>query len=285
MLKAEQKSYTIEELFKNDAFRRFAPFFLDQPRTVLEVEELSGITRQTISNILERGFMVEGGYYDHNYIESPLSKRGKPIRLKPEILTSYLTKEFSFTQDETNTLNELIHNQSIFLTITKDNLTLDMALMKFIMLILYITTYNRISIEDPKYHERTAYLIENLKKAFEKAPPSYTRDLKKAVKNYGNQNLAFGFSYLDKDDLTLWQKEFAKKHTKELEGILSKILNSTFPLVITIKDIHDMMLRIIGGVLLIKSKAGVGTKEWIEFHNRFREDIKNKHKKPKGDDL
>ena len=285
MLTKEKKSYTIKELFRNETFRKFAPFFLEQPRTVLEVEQLSGITRQTISTILERGFINEDGYYNHNYIDSLLSKRGKPIRLKPEILTAYLSKEFFFSKEETDTLNELINNQNIFLTITKENPFLDTALMKFIVLILYMTTYNRISIEDPKYHERTAYLLQNLKKALEKAPPSYTKDLKKAIKEYGNQDLTLGLSNLSKNDISAWQKEFIKKHTRELNSIHSKILNSTFPLIITIKDIHDMMLRVIGGVLLIKSRAGVGKKEWLDFHNRFREDMKKKHKKAKGDTI
>ena len=41
VLKVDVKLYTLDELFKNEPFRKFAPYFLDEPRTILEVERLS----------------------------------------------------------------------------------------------------------------------------------------------------------------------------------------------------------------------------------------------------
>ena len=277
MLKVGVKSYTLDELFKNEPFRKFAPYFLDEPRTILEVENLSGISRQTISTIIDRSFKQENGKYKH--VEWSYSKKGKPFRIKVDLLSAYLSEKLGLTEDEVRTLNELITQDAIHKAITTGNIILDMALMKGLAFTMVVAIRNQIGIEDPKYDERTKYFKEALETAYKKAPKPLMQDIKKIVPKGGNIPLPFGLDSVKNEAIEPWLKVYTQNNRKQLEGILKKMRSSTFPILNSLSDLYDNILVRFGGVLYIKRRLEFGNQDWIEQYTKFRAELKNKKKK------
>jgi hypothetical protein len=271
------KPYTLEELFKNESFRKFAPYFLDEPRTILEVENLSGISRQTISGIIDRSFKQENGKYQ--YIEWSYSKKGKPFKIKVELLSAYLSEKLSLTEEEVKTLDALITYEPIQKAIVRGNIILDMALMKALAFTMAIAIQNQIEIEDPKYYERTKYFRTALDVALKKAPKSLMKDIRKVVPKGGNIPLPFGLDSLKNEASEPWLKEYIKNNRKSLESILVKMRSSTFHLVIPLSELYDNSVLRLGGVLYIKRQLEIGNKDWIEQYSKFRAELKSKKKK------
>ena len=275
----EVKPYTLDELFKNEPFRKFAPYFLDEPRTILEVENLSGISRQTISTIVDRSFKQENGKYKH--VEWSYSKKGKPFRIKVDLLSAYLSEKLGLTEDEVKTLNELMTQESIHKAITNGNIILDMSLMKALAFTMVVAIRNQIEIEDPRYDERTKYFKEALETAYKKAPKSLMQDIKKIVPKDGNIPLPFGLDSVKNEAIEPWIKEYTQNNRKQLESILKKMRTSTFLMLNSLSDLYDNFLVRFGGVLYIKRRLEIGNKDWIEQYTKIRTELKNKKKRKK----
>lgn len=261
-------------MFKNESFRKFAPYFLDKPRTILEVSKLSKISRRTISEILE-SFKKEGEY-DSKYIGWYGGSEG--LKIKTKLLSDYLSRIFGLSQEETETLDKLIAQDSIHRAITTDNVILDMAIMKVLLFALIVAIRNQIEIDDPRYDERTKYFKEALEMAYKKAPPSLVQDIKKLVPK-GGIPLPFGLDNAKNEAIEPWLKEYTKENRKHLESILIKMRSSTFPILNSLSDLYDNLIARFGGVLYIKRSLEIGTQDWIEQHMRFREALKTKKRK------
>lgn len=277
VLKMDVKPYTLNELFKNEPFRKFAPFFLDEPRTILEVENLSGISRQTISAIIDRSFKQENGKY--RYVEWSYSKKGKPFKIKVELISAYLSEKLDLTEEEVKALNEFITHDPIQKAIVKGNILLDMALMKALAFTMVVAIRNQIELDDPKYDERTKYFKTALEKAYKKAPSPLMQDIKKLVPKGGNIPLPFGLDNVKNEAIESWLKEYTKNNRKQLENILVKMRSSTLPIVNSLSDLYDNALLRFGGVLYVKRQLEIGNKDWIEQYTKFRADLKSKKKK------
>lgn len=127
---------TLEELFKNESFQSFGPHFLDEPRTMVKVEELSGVSRQTIDSIKEKYLKIGGRSY--RYIEWDYSKKGKPFQLKLEILCDYLSKRLNLDNDEKESLLDVITDKGIKNIIIKNNQRMNIAISKIVLTMLMI---------------------------------------------------------------------------------------------------------------------------------------------------
>lgn len=277
VLKLDVKPYTLDELFKNEPFRKFAPYFLDEPRTILEVEGLSSISRQTISTIIDRSFKQESGKY--RYVEWSYSKKGKPFKIKVELISAYLSEKLGLTEEEVKTLNEFITYDPIQKAIVKGNIILDMALMKTLAFTMVVAIKNQIEIDDPKYDERTKYFKTALEKAYKNAPKPLMQDIKKLIHKGGNIPLLFGLDNVKNEAIEPWLKEYIKNNRKLLESILLKMRSSTFPIINSLSDLYDNALLRFGGVLYVKRQLEIGNKDWIEQYTKFRAELKNKKKK------
>ena len=261
-------------MFKNESFRKFAPYFLDKPRTILEVSKLSKISRRTISEILES--FKKDGEYDSKYIGWYGGSEG--LKIKTKLLSDYLSQTFGLSQGETEALDKLIAQDSIHKAIANNNFILDMAIMKALVFAMVVAVRNQIEMDDPKYDERTKYFKEAFETAYKKAPSSLVQDIKKLVPK-GGIPLPFGLDNAKNEAIEPWLKEYTKENRKQLESILLKMRSSTFPILISLSDLYDNALLRFGGVLHVKRQLEIGNKDWIEQHMRFRTALKTKKRK------
>jgi hypothetical protein len=274
-----RNSYTMDELFKNDSFRRFAPYFLEQPQTIIKVEELSGISRRTISEILES--FQKDGEYDSKYIGWYGGSKGLKIKIK--WLSDYMALKFGLSQDESEVLDELFTQSAIQKTIISENFILDMALMKALMLAMVVAVKNQMELDDPKYEERQKYFKKVLEKAYKKAPKGLFDDIEKLVPKEG-MPMKLGLANLKDKNLEPWFNDYIKKNRKPLGSILVKMRYSNFPLVISLNEMYDILLIRFGGIPYIKRQSEVGSPEWIQRQMDFRSSLKKKKAaKPKSD--
>lgn len=270
-----RKGYTIEELFRNASFRKFAQYFLDQPRTIVKAEELSGVSRRTISEILES--FKKDGEYDNKYIGWYGGSKG--LKIKSRLLSDFASQILKLNPEESAVLDELITQDSIQRAVTNGNVTLDMALMKTLALTMAVAVINQVEIDDPLHKERTKYFRDALNTAYKKAPKRLMRDIKKILPKDGNIPLPFGLGSAKDEDVEPWLKDYMQRHRKTLEGTLIKMRSSTFPILTSLSDLYDTVVMRVGGVLFIKRQSELGSPDWIQQHMKFREEIKRKKKK------
>ena len=266
-------------MFKNESFRKFAPYFLDKPRTTLEVSRLSKISRRTIAEILES--FKKDGEYDSKYVGWYGGSEG--LKIKIRLLSDYLSHILGLSQWETDALDKLLAQDSIQKAIVSNNFILDMAIMKALVFTMVATVRNQIEIDDPKYDERTKYFKDALEKAYKSAPPSLMQDIKKLVPK-GGIPLPFGLDSVKNDAVEQWLKEYAKGNKKQLEGILVKMRSSTFPILNSPSDLYDNLIARVGGVLYIKRSLEIGNQDWVEQHMRFRTALKTKKRRKQESD-
>ena len=131
MVNVQEKIDTLIATFESASFRRFAPFFLEKPMTVLNVAKSSNVSRQTIIKQLKK---IEP------YVESKYSPtvKGKPMKLKSEILTDYLAYRLKLDDKEKAMLNEIIKNEKVNAIIIKGNETIETAIAKIVLTVLLI---------------------------------------------------------------------------------------------------------------------------------------------------
>lgn len=272
-----RKRYTLDKLFKNESFRRFAPYFLDQPKTFMDVEKETGISRRTISEMLES--LRKDGEYNSRYVGWYGGSKG--LKLKPEILSDFIAPKLNLEKWEVDALDELFSQEAIRKALVSGNHWLDMAVMKALMLTMVIAVKNQIEIDDPKYAERQKYFKKALDRAYKDAPKGLLTDIKKLVPK-GGIPLKLGLENLKDKKVEPWLRDYIKKNTKALESILIKMRRSNFALVIPPSEMYDMLLIRFGGILYIKRQFEVGNPDWIQQHMDFRASLKPK-KKQKAD--
>ena len=264
-------------MFRNASFRKFAQYFLDQPRTIVKVEELSGVSRRTISEILES--FKKDGEYDNKHIGWYGGSKG--LKIKSRLLSDFTSQILKLNQEESAVLDELMTQDSIQRVITNGNVTLDMALMKTLVLTMVVAVRNQVEIDDPQHKERSEYFRDALNTAYKKAPERLMKDIKKILPKDGNIPLPFGLGSAKDEDVELWLKDYMQKHRKILESILLKMRSSTFPILTSLSDLYDTIVMRFGGVLFIKRQSELGNPDWIQQHMKFVEEIKRKNKKDK----
>lgn len=269
-----RKSYTLDKLFKNESFRKFAPYFLGQPKTIIKVEEESGISRRTISEMLES--FQKDGEYNSRYIGWYGGSRG--LKIKTEILSDFIATKFNLDKWEVDALDELFSQEAIKKAIISENQWLDMAVMKALAITMIVAVKNQIQIDDPKYEERQVYFKKALDKAYENAPRGLLTDIKKLVPK-GSIPLKLGLENFKDKNVEPWLKEYTIKNKNALASILVKMRRSNFHLVISPSDMYDMLLIRFGGILYIKRQFEVGNPEWVQQHMGFRASLKPKRKK------
>jgi hypothetical protein len=264
-------------LFKNESFKKFAPYFLDQPRTIIKAEELSGVSRRTISEILES--FTKNGEYDSNYVGWYGGSKG--LKIKTKLFSDYFSKILNLSQEESKTVEELITQESIQKIIISKNVTLDMLIMKTFLLTMVLAVRNQMELDDPMHEERTKYFKQALLNAYKNAPPRLMKDIKTLLPKGSSIPVPFGLDSVKNEEIEPWLKTYMKNNQKTLQSILSKMRNSNFPIITSLSDMYDNFLQRIGGVLLIKRQFEVGNADWIQQHMAFRESLKPKRKNKK----
>jgi hypothetical protein len=147
---------TLEWFFENSAFKEFSPFFLDGFITVLEVEKLTKIARQTISRQLD-------GIGD--YVELPTPKwsekvKGRPLKINARIIADYFALKSGLDEHEKDLLCEIVNDVDINRIITKHNINLDSAIRKLIFTLLLI------GIGRGKSKQKSRFSLANLDRLF-----------------------------------------------------------------------------------------------------------------------
>ncbi len=136
---------SLESVFQSEAFRIFAPYFLEKPRIALDVEEKSGVSRQTI---LKQFSKIE------QYIEVPNKwspkVKGKPFKLKSAIISDYLGQKLGLDEDQKSTLKSIVENEKINPIIIKGNETIETAITKTILTVLLIGVLRYHIADDTK---------------------------------------------------------------------------------------------------------------------------------------
>lgn len=131
VLNMVEKVYTTD-IIENDAFRKYAHLFLEQPVTALEVEKRSKVTRQTIIKQLKQldQYIIQPKWSPHI--------KGKPFQIDTKLIADYLSNKLNLETDEKEYLTEILHNEDVSLIITKNNESIEDALSKTILTILLI---------------------------------------------------------------------------------------------------------------------------------------------------
>jgi predicted transcriptional regulator len=212
-----EMEYKLEKFVENTAFRKFAPYFLDKPRTIIEVAKLSGVTRQTISNIIKKSPKTKDGKY--KYFITIDTEKWRPYTLKLDVLIDYMCLRLNLDGNEKALIKENLTG-FILNFITEDNQKLDTALMKVISLTLFLCAANDTLKADPRY-------------------------LKQRKKNFKNIEFLFGTI---NDDKIKKIEEYYKKNYNSLENIKQKIKSSNFTVSVSTTELYDMTLSRIGGV-------------------------------------
>lgn len=185
----KKKLLTPEELIeKSEAFRIFAPYFLEKERTIQQVEKLSGITRQTITDELNRVNM---------YVDQPRwSKgvKGNPLRLNIALLTDYLSNRLLLKDKESNLLNKIISDPSIKNFVVKNDKSLDIMISKIILVVLSIEMMENIDLSymariskrwrsvdisklnNASYYDKLSLIVNLVFTSSEKAPFGLPKD-------------------------------------------------------------------------------------------------------------
>lgn len=150
------KIKTLEWFFENESFKKFAPFFLDGFITVLEVETLTKIARQTISRQLE-------GIGDYVELQTPKwSERvkGRPLKINASIIADYFALKSKLDEHEKGLLRKIVADADINRIITKHNINLDGAIRKLIFTLLLI------GIGRGKSKQKSRFSLMNLDRLF-----------------------------------------------------------------------------------------------------------------------
>lgn len=250
------KNANLENLFNNKQFRLFAPYFLEKSITMVEAERLSGIPRQTISSVIDKYLKIEG-YRKHKYIEWDYDRKGKGLRLKVEILSDYFSQSANLSDDETLLLNEILLNKLISESITKDNVLLDMAIVKTLTLFLNLAASRYCVKKDPTYVER----LENIMGLI----PTLALNEKDSerIKLFNDYKVKFIFQ---KNNL--------------LDNALTKIKNSKrFSVLIFPSDLYDLLL-----LRMNETAAGIrademGSNAWVKQFKEYAKSLKIERKK------
>jgi hypothetical protein len=155
--------HTLEKLFGNGSFKRFAPYFFDKPITSTEVMGLCDVPRTTIDDIRDKYLIREmvDGIPRYNYLEWGRGQ-GKPFRLKMDILSDYLAIKMGLNSSEKELLLKIINNQNIKPVIVRNNKAIDTVLSKIILIILLLNIVS-FKVDDKT---KRFLLSEGLKKLF-----------------------------------------------------------------------------------------------------------------------
>jgi hypothetical protein len=239
-----EKLYTVKELLSNDSFRRFVPYFLDKPSTIFEVAKQTRISRATITTIRNR--------LDKRYIEWHPFATGKPFELKLELLTDCVSEAvgLNLNDEEKKTINELFSDDTLNAFIKRNNLSLDMALMKVITFILIECAFNKAMKYDPKNYD-----------------PKNSKLNKK-------DNIPTS------DKTIVFMLEYAKRNKNLLDKIASKVNASKFIIFLPISFLYNnMILYDFGGSTWLKSQQEIGINDQLKHYQDIYDQIYPKRKK------
>jgi len=270
------KPHTLEKLFEKGNFRQFAPYFFDKPITSTAAEELCGISRTTIDEVIITYLRTKtvNKTYKYKYVAWDFGKKGHPFRLKMDILSDYLYIKMGLNKPETELLLKIINNQNIKPVIVRENKTMDTILSKIILIILLldIVSFQLEKVQRPKDLEKLflAYgLFDVLRNRLIHKVEETNSDLVQTqtltesdIEVHSN---IFRVTNLELENFSIAFQKFANKNTDNLRQLCEKFRNSDFTIITYPKNWYEMLLTVTEPMVWYQ----------IRFKRKFKRELKH----------
>lgn len=133
--KPKQEKSKVVELFENEKFRKVFVSILGQPKSVTEIERLTGVSRMTIYKFFEQF---------KEYIKLGFSgfTKDKPYYFDIEILVDYLSEVLQLTPEEKQKLFNVLSDPNIKNIVVKNNTSFEFLLSKVFFVFINIKLFS-----------------------------------------------------------------------------------------------------------------------------------------------
>jgi hypothetical protein len=125
----------VVEVFENEKFRKVFVSILGQPKSVTEIERLTGVSRMTIYKFFEEC---------KEYIKLGFAgfTKDKPYYFDIDILVDYLSEVLQLTQEEKQKLFNVLSDQNIKNIVVKNNTSFEFLLSKVFFVFINIKLFS-----------------------------------------------------------------------------------------------------------------------------------------------
>jgi hypothetical protein len=129
--KPKQEKSKLVELFENEKFRKVFVSILGQPKSVTEIERLTGVSRMTIYKFFEQC---------KEYIKLGFAgfTKDKPYYFDIDILVDYLSEVLQLTPEEKQKLFNVLSEENIKNIVVKNNISFELLISKVFFVFINI---------------------------------------------------------------------------------------------------------------------------------------------------
>lgn len=129
--KPKQEKSKLVELFENEKFRKVFVSILGQPKSVTEIERLTGVSRMTIYKFLKQ-------CKEYKKIDFLDFERERPYYFDINILVDYLSEVLKLTPEEKQKLFNVLSEENIKNIVVKNNTSFEFLLSKVFFVFINI---------------------------------------------------------------------------------------------------------------------------------------------------